>query len=56
MVLKLVSPNGDQRGRGSLAANGCTGYPAQLTVFVTYTLNNAGQLAHPLPGHNDSKT
>jgi len=39
--LKLVSPNGDD---GSNVGCTCTGYPGQLTVFVTFTLNNAGQL------------
>jgi aldose 1-epimerase len=42
--LTLVSPNGDQ------------GYPAQLTVVVTYTLNNAGQLGIHYQAANDSKT
>ena len=44
--LTLVSPNGDASGApGSPGCpTGCTGYPAQLTVVVTYTLNNAGQL------------
>ena len=45
--LTLVSLNGDEsHPAGSLGCpNGCTGYPAQLKVVVTYTLNNAGQLA-----------
>ena len=44
--LKLVSPNGDRAARRvARLPDGCTGYPAKLTVFVTYTLNNAGQLA-----------
>ncbi len=42
--LTLVSPNGDQ------------GYPAQLTVVVTYTLNNAGQLGIHYQATNDSST
>jgi aldose 1-epimerase len=42
--LTLVSPNGDQ------------GYPAQLTVVVTYTLNNAGQLRIHYKATNDSPT
>jgi aldose 1-epimerase len=45
--LTLVSPNGDASGApGSPGCpTGCTGYPAQLKVVVTYTLNNRGQLA-----------
>ncbi len=41
--LTLVSPDGDQ------------GYPAQLTVVVTYTLNNDGQLGIHYSATNDSK-
>jgi aldose 1-epimerase len=45
--LTLISPNGDASGApGSPGCpNGCTGYPATIKVVVTYTLNNAGQLA-----------
>src|SRR6201994_29451 len=45
--LTLVSPNGDSSGAAGSPGcpNGCTGYPAQLKVVVTYTINNAGQLA-----------
>jgi aldose 1-epimerase len=39
--LKLVSPDGDD---GANVGCSCTGYPGQLTVFVTFTLNNASQL------------
>ena len=56
--LTLVSPNGDASGaKGSLGCpNGCTGYPAQLTVTVTYTLNNQGQLGiHYKATNNDKK-
>ncbi len=56
--LTLVSPNGDASGAvGSLGcASGCTGYPAQLTVVVTYTLNNRGQLGiHYKATNNDKK-
>ncbi len=40
--LTLVSPNRDSSGApGSPGCpSGCTGYPAQLTVVVTFTLNN----------------
>ena len=45
--LTLVSPNGDQSDpAGSPGCpNGCTGYPATIKVVVTFTLNNANQLA-----------
>jgi aldose 1-epimerase len=56
--MTLVSPNGDSSGAvGSPGcANGCTGYPAQLTVHVTFTLNNAGQLGLHYSATNDSST
>jgi aldose 1-epimerase len=39
--MKLVSPNGDD---GANVGCSCTGFPGQLTVDVTFTLNDAGQL------------
>jgi aldose 1-epimerase len=39
--IKLVSPNGDD---GANVGCTCTGFPGQLTVQVTFTLNNADQL------------
>jgi aldose 1-epimerase len=39
--MKLVSPNGDD---GANVGCSCTGYPGRLTVFVTFTLNDADQL------------
>jgi aldose 1-epimerase len=44
--LTLNSPDNDESyPAGSPGClNGCTGYPAQLKVVVTYTLNNEGQL------------
>jgi len=56
--LTLVSPNGDSSGAAGSPGcpNGCTGYPAQLTVNVTFTLNNKGQLGLHYNAHNDSKT
>jgi aldose 1-epimerase len=56
--LTLVSPNGDEsHPAGSPGCpNGCTGYPAQLTTVVTYTLNNASQLSiHYAATNNDPK-
>jgi aldose 1-epimerase len=40
--MQLVSPNGDD---GANVGCTCTGYPGQLTVSVTFTLNDADQLA-----------
>ena len=51
--LKLVSPNGDD---GANVGCTCTGYPGQLTVFVTFTAEQPSQLAHPLPRHHDHRT
>jgi aldose 1-epimerase len=58
VTLQLVSPNGDSSGApGSPGCpNGCTGFPAQLTVDVTFTLNNAGQYRIHYQAHNDSTT
>jgi aldose 1-epimerase len=39
--IKLVSPNGDD---GANVGCSCTGFPGQLTVVVTFTLNSANQL------------
>src|SRR5580700_1005123 len=56
--LTLVSPNGDSSGAvGSPGCpSGCTGYPAQITVDVTFTLNNAGQYQIRYKAVNDSST
>jgi len=56
VTLQLVSPNGDSSGAAGSPGcpNGCTGYPAQLTVDVTYTLNNANQYRIHYFAHNDS--
>ena len=55
--LTLVSPNGD--GSGAAGSPGCTaactGYPAQLTTVVTYTLNNKDQLGIHYNARNDDK-
>jgi aldose 1-epimerase len=41
VTMKLVSPNGDD---GANVGCSCTGFPGQLTVNVTFTLNDANQL------------
>jgi aldose 1-epimerase len=53
----LVSPNGDEgASAGSPGCpNGCTGYPAQIKVVVTFTLNNANQLVIHYKTTNQSK-
>ena len=47
VTLRLVSPNGDAGGAAGSpgCASGCTGYPAQITVDVTFTLNNRASTA-----------
>ena len=56
VTLQLVSPNGD--GGGAAGSPGCvsacTGYPAQITVDVTFTLNNRGQYGIHYNVVNDS--
>jgi aldose 1-epimerase len=56
--LTLVSPNGDSSGAvGSPGCpSGCTGYPAQLTVHVTFTLNNRDQIGIHYSATNNDKT
>jgi aldose 1-epimerase len=56
VTLQLVSPNGDSSGAvGSPGCpNGCTGFPAKLTVDVTFTLNNENQYRIHYWAHNDS--
>jgi aldose 1-epimerase len=58
VTLQLVSPNGDASGAAGSPGcpSGCTGYPARITVDVTFTLNNAGQYGIRYKVHNDSST
>jgi aldose 1-epimerase len=53
----LVSPNGDEGAAAGAPGcpNGCTGYPAQIKVVVTFTLNNANQLVIHYKTTNQSK-
>jgi aldose 1-epimerase len=56
VTLQLVSPNGDSSGAAGTPGcpDGCTGYPAQITVDVTFTLNNANQYRIHYKAVNDS--
>ena len=55
--LTLVSPNGDEGAKAGSPGcpNGCTGYPAQVKVVLTYTLNNRNQLVLHYTTTNQSK-
>jgi len=55
--LTLVSPNGDEGAKAGSPGcpNGCTGYPAQVKVVLTYTLNNRNQLVLQYTTTNQSK-
>lgn len=58
VTLQLVSPNGDESHPAGTPGcpNGCTGYPAQLTTDVTFTLDNNGHLSlHYKATNDDSK-
>jgi aldose 1-epimerase len=56
VTLKLVSPNGDAGGAAGSPGcpSGCTGFPAQITVWVTFTLNNKDQYGIHYQAVNDS--
>jgi len=58
VTLQLVSPNGDASGAAGSPGcpSGCTGYPAQIRVDVTFTLNAAGQYRIHYKVTNDSST
>jgi aldose 1-epimerase len=70
VTMKLVSPNGDE-GSGllpgtkvyepdcaipSASPTKCTGYPAQLTVSVTFTLDNHNRFTIHYKAHNDDSS
>ena len=70
VTMMLVSPNGDE-GSGllpgtkvyepdcaipSATPTKCTGYPAQLTVSVTFTLDNHNRFWIRYKAHNDDKS
>jgi aldose 1-epimerase len=55
VTLRLVSPNNDSSGAAGSpgCTSACTGYPAQLTTDVTFTLNSQGQYSIHYKAHND---
>ena len=55
--LTLVSPNGDEGAKAGSPGcpSGCTGYPGQIKVVLTYTLNNRNQLVLHYTTTNQSK-
>ena len=69
LTMSLVAPNGDE-GSGLLPGTNvyepncnllgttpttCTGFPAQVTTFITYSFDNAGTLLIHYRAHNDSR-
>ena len=58
VTLELVSPNGDQgytaAQQPTACPSGCTGYPAQITTDVTFSINAAGDYTIHYKVHNDS--
>jgi aldose 1-epimerase len=58
VTLQLISPNNDESDAvGSPGCpSGCTGFPAQITVDVTFTLNTAGQYRIHYHVVNDSSS
>ena len=55
LTMTLVAPNGDE-GSNFESCGGCTGFPAQVTTSITYTLDNAGRLWIHYTAHNDDPT
>ncbi len=69
LTMTLVAPDGDEGsgllpGTNSYEANcsipsapptKCTGFPAQVTTRITYSLDNFGQLSIRYQAHNDAK-
>ncbi len=57
LTMDLVAPNGDEGAKfePTCAATNppCTGFPAQVTTFITYSLDNAGRLWIHYRAHND---
>src|SRR6266487_72990 len=52
LTMTLVAPNGDE-GATFEPSCGCTGFPAQVTTSITYSLDNSGRLWIRYKAHND---
>ena len=52
LTMTLVAPNGDEGSNFEPSCN-CTGFPAQVTTTITYTLDNANRLGIRYQAHND---
>ncbi len=60
LTMTLVAPNGDEGAtfEPTCAATNppCTGFPAQVTTAITYSLDNNGRLGIHYKAHNDDPT
>ena len=52
LTMTLVAPNGDEGAKFEPSCK-CTGFPAQVTAQITYTLDNAGRIWLRYRAHND---
>jgi aldose 1-epimerase len=52
LTMTLVAPNGDEGAKFEPSCK-CTGFPAQVTARITYTLDNAGRIWLRYRAHND---
>src|SRR4249920_1956861 len=61
LTMSLVAPNGDEGSNFEPncsippATSTCTGFPAQVTTSITYTLDNATRIWIRYKAHNDDK-
>ncbi len=55
LTMTLVAPNGDE-GSTFEPSCSCTGFPAQVTTSITYSLDNSGRLWIHYNAHNDDPT
>src|SRR5207245_8227625 len=52
LTMTLVAPNGDE-GQKFEPSCKCTGFPAQVTTSITYSLDNANRIWIRYRAHND---